>query len=53
MAAAVLPDGTVATFWADGVWSPVAGIPVAAAQVAINGEGLYALGVDLNVYRLA
>ncbi len=53
VAAAVLPDGTVATFGADGVWSPVVGIPVAAAQVAINGEGLYALGVDLNVYRLA
>ena len=53
VAAAVLPDGTVATFGADGVWSPVGGIPVPAAQVAINGENLYALGVDLNIYRLA
>ncbi len=53
VAAAVLPDGTVATLGADGGWVPVSGIPVAAAQVAIGVDGLYALGVDLNVYRLA
>ncbi len=53
VAAAVLPDRTVATFGADGVWTPVPGLPVAAAQVAIHDQGLYVLGVDLNVYRLA